>query len=145
MRAVIQRVISANVKINNQVKGKIDKGIVVFLGVGANDSIDNVKKTANKILSLRIFQNDLKKMDYSITDICGSILVISQFTLYGDCLKGNRPSFVSAANPKHANNIYNEFVNYLKGKSLNVQTGSFGAMMSVELINDGPVTFTLEY
>ena len=145
MRAVIQRVISANVKINNQVKGKIDKGIVVFLGVGANDSIDNVKKTANKILSLRIFQNDLKKMDYSITDICGSILVISQFTLYGDCLKGNRPSFVSAADPKHANNIYNEFVNYLKGKSLNVQTGSFGAMMSVELINDGPVTFTLEY
>ena len=145
MRAVIQRVISANVKINNQVKGKIDKGIVVFLGVGKNDSIDNVKKTANKILSLRIFQNDLKKMDYSITDICGSILVISQFTLYGDCLKGNRPSFVSAADPKHANNIYNEFVNYLKGKSLNVQTGSFGAMMSVELINDGPVTFTLEY
>ena len=145
MRAVIQRVVSANVKINNQVKGKIDKGIVVFLGVGANDSIDNVKKTANKILSLRIFQNDLKKMDYSITDICGSILVISQFTLYGDCLKGNRPSFVSAADPKHANNIYNEFVNYLKGKSLNVQTGSFGAMMSVELINDGPVTFTLEY
>lgn len=145
MRAVIQRVVSANVKINNQVKGKIDKGIVVFLGVGANDSIDNVKKTANKILSLRIFQNDLKKMDYSITDICGNILVISQFTLYGDCLKGNRPSFVSAANPKHANNIYNEFVNYLKGKSLNVQTGSFGAMMSVELINDGPATFTLEY
>ena len=145
MRVVIQRVISANVKINNQVKGKIDKGIVVFLGVGTNDSIDNVKKTANKILSLRIFQNDLKKMDYSITDICGSILVISQFTLYGDCLKGNRPSFVSAADPKHANNIYNEFVNYLKGKSLNVQTGSFGAMMSVELINDGPATFTLEY
>jgi len=145
MRAVIQRVVSANVKINKRVKGKINKGIVVFLGVGQNDSIVNIKKTADKILSLRIFQNDLHKMDYSITDICGDILVISQFTLYANCLKGNRPSFTLAADPKHANNIYNEFVNYLKGKTLNVQTGIFGEMMSVELINDGPVTFTLEY
>ena len=145
MRAVIQRVVSANVKINKRVKGKINKGIVVFLGVGQNDSIVNIKKTADKILSLRIFQNDLHKMDYSITDICGDILVISQFTLYANCLKGNRPSFIDSAGKLIATPFFDLFINLLIKKKIPIKTGVFGSDMKINLTNDGPVTIMLEF
>lgn len=145
MRIVLQRVSSANVKIEQRQIGAINKGVVVFLGVGQTDNFDNIKEAIAKILNMRIFTNELGKMDKSLKDIHGGILVISQFTLYGDCSKGNRPSFILSGAPKHAENIYNQFVNYLKENMENVQTGQFGGNMQVELINDGPATFTLEY
>ena len=143
MIAVIQRVTQGSVTVENNAIGTISKGIVILLGISNNDSIKEVKKISNKIINLRIFSDDKNKMNYSLLDIEGEILLISQFTLYGNCKKGNRPSFIKAATPKHAKKIYNEFVNYIKSTSINIKQGKFGAMMEVSLINDGPVTLIL--
>ena len=143
MIAVIQKVIKAGVSVQNQMIGSIGQGIVVFLAISNTDSLDEVKKISNKIINLRIFPNTKNKMDHSLQDIKGEILLISQFTLYGDCSHGNRPSFIKAGSSKHAKKIYNEFVNYIKSTKVNVAQGKFGAMMQVSLTNDGPVTLIL--
>ena len=143
MIAVIQKVTKASVSIQNQTIGSIEKGVVVLLAITDTDGTKEVKKISNKIINLRIFPNEKNKMNYSLQDIKGEILLISQFTLYGDCNHGNRPSFVKAGRPKHAKKIYNEFVNYIKSTKVNVAQGKFGAMMQVSLTNDGPVTLIL--
>ena len=144
MKAVIQRVKSASVSINNQLYSKISQGILVLLGVEKNDTKQNADYLADKILKLRIFEDENEKMNFSIKDIQGEILVVSQFTLAGDCKKGTRPSFDNAKNPNEANELYEYFVSQLKNSGLKIETGKFRAMMNVELINDGPVTFILE-
>ena len=144
MKVTIQRVTQANIKINNNEVSKIKHGIVVFIGITQSDSISDVPKLANKILKLRIFNNNKQKMNLSLLDIGGEILIVSQFTLYANCSKGNRPSFKNSSSPEHAKKIYNEFVNYIKEKTNKVQTGQFAANMQVSLVNDGPVTFILD-
>ena len=142
MKAVIQRVSKASVKIDEQKPRAISKGLVILLGVGQKDSLEDVIILGKKILNLRIFQKN-NKMDLSIQDIKGSLLIVSQFTLYADCTRGNRPSFINAAKPVHAKKIYTEFVNYMRNQSIMVQTGVFGEQMAVSLINDGPVTLIM--
>ena len=144
MKAIIQRVNKAQVMIDNKIIGKISEGFVIFIGIAQDDSMSHVIKLADKILSLRVFNDINKKMNLSIHDIKGSLLIISQFTLYADCNKGNRPSFINAASPVHAKKIYNEFVNYMTQQKINVQLGKFGADMEVSLINAGPATFILD-
>ncbi len=143
MKAVIQRVKSASVTINNELYSKINQGILVLFGVEKGDIKENADKIADKISKLRIFEDDNGKMNKSIIDISGEVLVVSQFTLAGNCSKGTRPSFDNAEVPDKANEMYEYFVSKLKEKGLPVKTGVFGAMMDVELINDGPVTFIL--
>ncbi len=143
MRAIIQRVSQANVMIEGHKTQEISKGIVVFLGIGIHDRSKDVITLANKILNLRIFSKN-NKLDLSIQDISADLLIISQFTLYADCSKGNRPSFIHAAKPVHAKKIYNEFVNYMNQQKINVQSGVFGSDMKVSLVNSGPVTFILD-
>ena len=144
MRATIQRVESAEVETGGKIVGKINEGILVLIGIEKKDNFKTIKLMANKILNLRIFNDEQEKMNYSLLDIKGDMLIVSQFTLYGECRKGNRPSFINAASPNHANKVYNDFVNYVKREALSVQTGKFGSAMKVKLINDGPVTFNLE-
>ena len=145
MRVTLQRVLKADVEINKNNTSSIGEGILILIGIGSADNKKIIERMGDKILNLRLFNDSQTKMNYSILDIKGEILIISQFTLYGDCNKGNRPSFIKAALPKHANKIYNEFVNYIKKKcDLKVETGEFGANMKVSLINNGPVTFNLE-
>ncbi len=144
MRAIVQRVKNASVTVENNVIGKIDKGLLVFLGVGDGDSSTDVDYMINKILDLRIFQDEFDKMNLSIKDIEGELLVVSQFTLYGDCRKGKRPSFSSSASPSLANELYEEFISKAKLSEIKVETGKFGANMQVDLLNDGPVTIMLE-
>ena len=145
MKIVLQRVIKAHVTINKQIVGTISQGLVLFLGITQTDNKQAIIKLCNKIINLRIFPDNNHKMNNSLNDIKGSILIISQFTLYGQCVSGNRPSFTNAAGPIYAKKIYNEFVNYMKNQTnINIQTGQFGAMMKVTLINDGPVTFILD-
>ena len=144
MRAIIQRVSKAQVTIDNTIRGKISEGLLIFIGIAQDDSISHVIKLADKILSLRIFNDSNKKMNLSIHDIQGSLLIISQFTLYADCNNGNRPSFINAASPVHAKKIYNEFVNYMYQQNINCESGVFGAHMEVSLINDGPVTLIMD-
>ena len=124
--------------------GKIAEGLLIFLGVAETDDLATVKKIADKIINLRIFNDDLNKMNLSLLDICGSLLVVSQFTLYADCTKGNRPNFLNAANSLHAKKIYNEFVNYISNHYKHIKTGEFRADMDIELINNGPVTIQLD-
>ena len=143
MKAVIQRVSEASVVIQGDQSQTISQGIVVLLGVGINDTSEDVIILADKILSLRIFSKN-NKMDLSVQDISGDLLIISQFTLYADCAKGNRPSFIKAAKPVHAKKIYDEFVNYMHKQSLIIKTGIFGKNMEVSLVNNGPVTFFLD-
>lgn len=143
MKAVIQRVKSASVTINNELYSKINQGILVLFGLEKGDIKENADKIADKISKLRIFEDDNGKMNKSIIDIFGEVLVVSQFTLAGNCSKGTRPSFDNAEVPDKANEMYEYFVSKLKEKGLPVKTGVFGAMMDVELINDGPVTFIL--
>jgi len=143
MKVTIQRVSQAHVIVDQMTVGKIAEGLLIFLGVSETDDLTTVKKMADKIINLRIFNDDLNKMNLSLLDICGSLLIVSQFTLYADCTKGNRPNFLNAANSLHAKKIYNEFVNYMVQKKINVQSGQFGAHMEVHLINSGPVTFIL--
>jgi len=144
MRAVIQRVSRAKVTIAGEVSGEIGVGIVVLLGVAPEDTIENAKWLAEKIVGLRIFKDAEEKMNRSVEDIAGSILVVSQFTLYGDCQKGKRPSFIGAARPEIAIPLYEAFINAIRALGVPVATGQFGAMMQVELVNDGPVTLVVE-
>ncbi len=144
MKALIQRVKRASVKINNELYSSIDKGILVFLGVEKSDEKENAEKLADKILKLRIFEDENEKMNLSIKDVKGEILVVSQFTLCGDCKKGTRPSFDKAANPEKAVDLYEFFISVLKSHNIRIEHGKFRAMMDVELVNDGPVTFLIE-
>ncbi|HUF41143.1 MAG TPA: D-aminoacyl-tRNA deacylase [Verrucomicrobiae bacterium] len=144
MRAVIQRVTDARVSAGEETVGRIGAGICVFLGVGKEDSERSAATLADKIKNLRIFEDPEGKMNRSIIDAGGALLVVSQFTLYGDCRKGNRPSFTGAAPPAEADRLYQGFVARLRGAGLTVATGRFQARMNVTLVNDGPVTFYLE-
>lgn len=144
MRAVIQRVSRAKVTIAGELSGEIGPGIVVLLGVAPEDTTENAKWLAEKIVGLRIFKDAEEKMNRSVEDIAGSILVVSQFTLYGDCQKGKRPSFIGAARPEIAIPLYEAFINAIRALGVPVATGQFGAMMQVELVNDGPVTLIVE-
>ena len=144
MKVVIQCVSKAQVTIDDKIIGEISQGLLIFIGVAQDDNMTQIKKLADKILNLRIFDDINNKMNLSINDIKGSLLIISQFTLYADCKKGNRPSFMNTASPVHAKKIYNEFVNYMVQKKINVQSGKFGADMEISLINPGPATFILE-
>ncbi|MCF7851963.1 MAG: D-tyrosyl-tRNA(Tyr) deacylase [Simkaniaceae bacterium] len=144
MRALIQRVKQAGVTVNGKVVGEIKKGLLIFLGVTHDDTMELMHKMADKIIGLRIFEDQNQKMNLSIEDIRGEILVVSQFTLYGDCAKGRRPSFAEAAEPKRAKILYDFFIKELRFKGIKTQEGVFGAYMDVALINDGPATFLIE-
>ena len=144
MKALIQRVKRASVTINNELYSKIGFGLLVFLGVEKGDTIENAKLLADKLSKLRIFEDENEKMNLSIKDVKGEMLVVSQFTLAGDCKKGTRPSFDKAAPPDIAKKLYEDFVELIKTYDIPTQTGQFQAMMDVELINDGPVTFMVE-
>jgi D-tyrosyl-tRNA(Tyr) deacylase len=144
MRAVVQRVKEARVDVQGVTVGAIDQGFLVFLGVGQGDSEKDVAYLANKIAHLRVFPDGQGLMNISLAEIRGSVLVVSQFTLWGDCHKGRRPSFVRAAPPDQAEDLYQSFVRTLRGKGLSVATGRFQEMMDVHLINDGPVTLLLD-
>lgn len=144
MKALIQRVKEASVTINSEVYSAISSGLLVFLGVEKGDSGENAEKLAQKLVSLRIFEDEQGKMNKSLTDIQGEMLVVSQFTLCGDCKKGTRPSFDKSAPPEIAEPLYETFVKKVKALNVPVKTGKFRAMMEVKLINDGPVTFMVE-
>lgn len=144
MRAVLQVVTNADVKIDGQIAGEIQKGLLVLLGVGKGDTAEQIKKLADKIIKLRIFDDEDGKTNLSIKDVGGSMLIVSQFTLYWNCKKGNRPSFDNAMPPQIANELYLDFVYYMKEQGIKVQTGQFGADMKVSLTNDGPVTVVLD-
>lgn len=144
MRVLIQRVASAQVRIAGQTTGRIDRGLVVLVGFTASDGEDQLSWMAEKIVGLRIFADDEDKMNRSITDVGGALLVVSQFTLYGDAVKGRRPSFIDAARPEQAIPLYERFLERLRSAGVRVETGTFGASMQVELVNDGPVTLWLE-
>ena len=144
MRAVIQRVKSASVSVDGQVVSKISKGLLVFLGVAQEDTPADVNYMANKIANLRIFEDDEGRMNLSILDVGGEALVVSQFTLYGDCRKGRRPSFIDAARPEKADPLYQAFMEEISRLRVPVKAGVFQAMMDVELVNDGPVTMILD-
>jgi D-tyrosyl-tRNA(Tyr) deacylase len=144
MRIVLQRVREASVVVDGRSVGQIGLGMLLFLGVGRDDTEDDATSLADKVLSLRIFADAQDKMNLSLQDVQGEILVVSQFTLYGDCRKGRRPSFEGAAAPEVARALYERFVQRLKQSGLRVETGVFAARMEVQLINDGPVTFILD-
>ncbi len=144
MRAVIQRSREASVTVNDEVIGSIDKGLVVLLGVQASDDQNAIKWMADKIINLRIFEDENGKMNLSLKDTGGEMLIVSQFTLYGDCRKGRRPGYSKAAPPALAEEIYEKFINEVKANNITVATGQFQAMMDVQLINDGPVTLMLD-
>jgi len=144
MRAVVQRVKTARVEIGGEVVGKINSGLLVFLGVGIEDGIEDADYLASKIVHLRIFSDEDDKMNQSVLEKGGQILVVSQFTLWGDCRKGRRPSFVKAAEPTVANELYMTFISILQEKGVQVAQGRFQEMMDVHLINDGPVTILLD-
>ena len=143
MRAVVQRVLSASVAIGGTVKGEIGKGYLVLLGIEENDTEKDLDYIAEKLLGLRVFEDEAGKMNRSVLDAGGSILLVSQFTLYGDARKGRRPSFIRAARPEKAIPLYEAMIARLRA-ALSVETGEFGADMQVSLINDGPVTILLD-
>ena len=144
MKALIQRVKNASVTISGELYSSIESGMLVLLGVQKSDTVENAEKLAQKLLNLRIFEDENEKMNLSIQDVSGEILVVSQFTLCADCRKGTRPSFDSAAAPEVANKLYEDFVKNLKASGLKIETGKFRAMMDVSLVNNGPVTFLVE-
>ncbi len=145
MKVLIQRVKRASVTIENQLFSSINNGILAFVGIEKGDSGEQIEKAAHKIINLRIFEDENGKMNRSLVDTKGEMLIVSQFTLCGDCKKGTRPSFDNSAAPNIANNLYEEFISAVKNQGITVNTGKFGAMMNVELINDGPVTFMLDF
>jgi len=144
MRAVVQRVSRACVTVDGSVMGEITTGLVILIGVGRDDTSAVAASMASKISNLRIFQDDQGKMNRSLLEVQGSALVVSQFTLYGDARRQRRPSFVAAAPPDQARNLYQEFAEALRSLGVTVATGVFGTMMSVELLNEGPVTILLD-
>ena len=145
MRFLIQVVKKASVDVDNKTIGKIDKGFLIFVGVNDSDTKEIADKMIKKTVGLRIFEDENGKTNLSIGDITGSMLVISQFTLYADCRKGNRPSFIKAGDPSHANELYEYIISELKNTyNINTQSGSFGADMQVSLVNDGPFTVMLD-
>jgi D-tyrosyl-tRNA(Tyr) deacylase len=144
MRVVLQRVSKARVVVGDEVVGEIGPGLLVLLGVAPDDTDADVQKLADKVVDLRIFADEADKMNRSVAEVGGGVLVVSQFTLYGDCRKGRRPSFVGAAGPEIAVPLYEAFVNAVRALGVPVATGRFGAMMQVELVNDGPVTLILD-
>jgi len=144
MRIVVQRVTEACVKVRGVLVGKINRGFLIFLGISKQDGVDDIHYLVNKIINLRIFEDENKKMNLSAMQMNAEILVVSQFTLYGDCRKGRRPSFDQAADPTIGEELYVLFVEELKKKGLAVATGQFRSMMEVASINDGPVTFIID-
>lgn len=144
MRAVVQRVLQASVKVDQEIVGKIDKGFLVLLGVEAGDEIADGEYLAEKILGLRIFEDQEEKMNLSLQEVGGKMLIVSQFTLLGDCRKGRRPSFVHAAPPEKAEALYKKVVDVVKSRGVEVATGRFRTHMEVSLINDGPVTMLID-
>ena len=144
MRAVIQRVAEARVSVGEEIVSGIGPGLCIFLGIAVNDSEKDAESLASKIGSLRIFEDEQGKMNRSVRETRGDLLVVSQFTLYGDCRKGNRPSFSATAAPEPAKRLYDDFVQRLRQTGLKVATGEFRAHMKVALVNDGPVTLILE-
>lgn len=144
MRAVIQRVSRASVTVDREVVGRIGHGLLVLLGVGLDDTEDDAAAIAKKIAQLRIFNDDAGKFNLSLEDVKGAVLLVSQFTLFGDARKGNRPSFIGAARPEQAIPLYESVASQLRHRGIPVETGRFGAHMSVELVNDGPVTILLD-
>lgn len=144
MRLLIQRVSKASVKVEGECVGKINKGFLVFLGITHEDTKDNVDYLVKKLYNLRVFEDENEKMNLSIKDINGEILIVSQFTLYADTSHGNRPSFINAAKPDEANELYEYFIEKAKQTGIKIEAGIFGADMKVELLNDGPVTILLE-
>lgn len=144
MKIVLQRVSSANVKVDSKIVGSIDHGMLLLIGFSSNDTKESILSTIEKIVKLRIFSDEEGKMNKSVLDVEGSLLLISQFTLYADTKKGNRPSFIEAARPEQAIPLYEFFIAEMRKRITKVETGIFGADMKVELVNDGPVTIVLE-
>lgn len=144
MRAVVQRVKSSKVEIDGKTVGAIGKGLNVLIGISKDDSLEDIKFLKDKILNLRIFEDEDGKMNKSLLEINGELLLVSQFTLYGDCRKGRRPNFMEALSGEEAENLYNEFINQCKEIIPKTQTGVFGADMCVHIVNDGPVTLMID-
>ncbi len=144
MRAVLQRVFRAQVTIAGEVVGAIERGLLVLLGVAPDDTLQKAQWLADKIVGLRLFADEQDKMNLSVTDVNGGVLIVSQFTLFGDCSKGRRPSFIGAAGPEIAIPLYEAFINAVRAHGVPTATGRFGAMMDVQLVNEGPVTLILE-
>ncbi len=144
MKALVQRVERAQVTVDGQVVASVGPGICVLVGVTHDDTSAQAERMASKLMKLRIFDDDEGRMNRSVADVEGEVLVVSQFTLYGDAAKGNRPSYIEAARPEHAEPLVDELVDHLKALGMKVETGRFRTMMKVELVNDGPVTIALE-
>lgn len=144
MRAVVQRVSEASVTVGDKTAGQIQRGLLVLLGVAVDDQESDLKYLIKKIVNLRIFEDDAGKMNLALSEVGGKMLVVSQFTLLGDVRRGNRPSFIQAAEPKLAQRLYHEFVDEVRALGISVETGIFQADMQVQLINDGPVTIILD-
>ena len=144
MKALIQRVKNASVTINGELYSSVGAGMLVLLGVEKSDTAENAEKLAQKLLNLRIFEDENEKMNLNIKQVNGKLLIVSQFTLYGNCKDGNRPSFIEAAKPEYANELYEYFCSKCQENGIEVQKGIFGEHMEVNLINDGPVTIILE-
>lgn len=144
MKLVVQRVKKAEVKVDGNIIGKIDKGFLVLIGIKVGDTKEQADYLVKKLCNLRVFSDENDKMNLSIKDVKGKLLIVSQFTLYGDCSQGNRPSFIEAARPEEANPLYEYFCNQCELNNIEVQKGIFGADMKVSLLNDGPVTIIME-
>lgn len=144
MRAVVQRVTSSKATVNDEVVGSIERGFNVLLGISKDDGEEDIKYIKDKIINLRVFQDENDKMNLSLKDVGGELLIISQFTLYGDCRKGRRPNFMAALGGSEAEILYNKFLEEIKKEGIKVETGIFGADMKVSIENDGPVTLILE-
>ena len=144
MRAVVQRVKESSVKIDGSIVGKINKGFNVLIGISKDDTIDDLKCIKDKIMNLRVFEDENNKMNLSIKDVNGELLIVSQFTLYGDCRKGRRPNFMNALSGDEAEKLYEEFLGMIRQENIVVETGVFGADMEVCIINDGPVTLLID-
>lgn len=144
MRVVVQRAINASCVVNGEITGKIDKGFMILVGFTNGDSETDIKLLAKKVVGLRVFEDEAGKMNLGLKDVSGEILAISQFTLYADCKKGNRPSFTDAMNYQKANEMFLDFVKELRAYDMKVETGVFGADMKINFVNDGPVTIILD-
>ncbi|MBI4583604.1 MAG: D-tyrosyl-tRNA(Tyr) deacylase [Planctomycetes bacterium] len=144
MRLVVQRVRSASVRVDGSVVGQISRGLLALIGFGRGDGEEDIQYVCDKLLGLRIFEDEQSHMNRSLLEVGGELLIVSQFTLYGDCRKGRRPSFDAAEEPRRARQLYSQAVEYLRRRGLSPQEGLFGAKMEVQLVNDGPVTLMLD-